>query len=395
MVVKLGRVMSKVVEKASLSCKAGSKDAVYHIKVIESDTGEYTVEYQNGRAGGALTTGMLTGSPVDLETAKKLFKKKVESKLKASPPYKLAGESGTSGEGEASKVGGGMFFTEVAYGVEARGTGLVPQLQNEIDHEDAAAVQALIDDPNFIAEHKHDGHRRGARSELGLTAVGSNRKGMEVALPVAIGESLAAVSCAVDGEIIDDKLYVFDVYEVGGSDVRGLPLRTRKEMLRKIACGFGENVRLVRSAYTAEEKRELLRQTKLLGQEGVVFKDLNAAHAEGRPNSAGPQLKLKHWKKAQVIVVSHNQDRRSVVCGVHDATGMVVEIGSVTIAKETPPVGSVILVKYLYVFEGGAMFEPSFKHVCDGVDVGEASLDRLHFKRPHVDIDFSQTVLPA
>ncbi|MBK6616365.1 hypothetical protein [Ottowia sp.] len=378
----------KVIERADLFCRAGSKNAVYHIQIVEQGDGTCVVNYQNGRAGGTLQTGSLTPAPVSLEAARKLFEKKVKSKLKDSPPYQLM------------DVAASVQFAEVSSDVSGRATGLVPQLLNEIGFDQWSEVERYINDPTFVAEHKVDGERRGALHIEGVGPVGSNRKSLQVALPQQIAASLAHAQCAVDGEILGDVLYVFDLYEVGGVCVRGLPLRERKKRLALIAGDFGPNVRVLPSAYTSDEKRALIERTRELGQEGVVFKSLDAPYEEGRPNSGGPQLKFKHWKFAHVVVVRCNEDRRSVVVGVVDGTDSserVVEVGSVTVpqSKNVPPDGSIIRVKYLYAYEGGSLFEPTLAAVASAEQRCDARLEKLSFKKPHVEIAIGRVAIAA
>jgi bifunctional non-homologous end joining protein LigD len=177
--------MAKVVGRADLFCKAGSKDAVYHMEIVETEGG-YLVNYRNGRAGGTLASGSKTPKPLaTLEAAQKVMEKTVKEKLKASPPYQLMESAGSS-------------FTEVQADVAQRSTGLLPQLLNEVDIEDTAAVEAFIKDDFYCMEQKADGERRMLRSlGDGSVPIGSNRKGGQVPLPQEIAISVAqAPTCA-------------------------------------------------------------------------------------------------------------------------------------------------------------------------------------------------------
>ncbi len=367
--------MAKVVERADLFCKAGSKDAVYHIEVVETDGG-YLVNYRNGRAGGTLTSGSKTPAPLaTLEAAKKVLDKTVKEKLKASPPYQLMESAGSS-------------FTEVQADVAQRSTGLLPQLLNEVDIEDTAAVEAFIKDDFYCMEQKADGERRMLRSlGDGSVPIGSNRKGGQVPLPQEIATSVAHLRCTLDGEIIGSHFYAFDLLDINGTDLRGERQENRKAKLHELASQFGPGITVLPAAHTAAEKRAMVEMCRLMKQEGVVLKDITAPYTEGRPNSGGPQLKLKNWKLTTVVVVRQNDSKRSVVVAVVDAQGELVEVGSVTIPQNAaiPEAGALIEVRYLYAFaNGGSLFEPTFRRLRADQDRSQAGIERLHYKAEHV-----------
>ena len=79
--------MNNIIDRADLACKSGSKDAVYHLQIVEMEGG-FVVNYQNGRAGGTLAGGSKSPKgPGTLELARKTFDKVVKEKMTASPPY--------------------------------------------------------------------------------------------------------------------------------------------------------------------------------------------------------------------------------------------------------------------------------------------------------------------
>lgn len=370
--------MTKIVERADLFCKAGSKDAVYHLELTQADDG-FRVNYRNGRAGGTLTPGTKTVAPLPtLEAAKKVFDKVVKEKLKSSPPYQYM---------EGPQDAG---FTEVQAEVSERSTGLLPQLLNEIDADDTATLEAKLRDDNWVCEQKADGERRMVRSAGdGTTPTGSNRKGLAVPLPREIAESLAHVRCVIDGEIIGATLHAFDLLELYSEDLRSLPQKARKAKLHEVESLLGPGVEVMYAAVTTAEKRELLERSRALGQEGIVLKDSRAPYTEGRPNAGGPQLKVKNWAEATVIVLAGNQGKRSVTVGVIGDTGQVLEVGSVTIPANAPiPMkDSLIDVRYLYAFpDGGSLFQPVFRRARTDIDRAAASIKQLKYKQAHWDL---------
>jgi len=373
--------MPEIIERADLFCRSGSKDAVYHIEIAKDADG-YKVNYRNGRAGGTLTSGTKTEKQLaTLEAAKKIFDKTVKDKMKASPPYlAMEGEAGSS-------------FTLVQAEVAGRATGLVPQLLNEIEFEDRAAVAEVVNEDRYCLEQKADGERRLLRSlGDGSVPIGSNRKAQEVALPLEIANSVAHLRCTLDGEIIGSQFYAFDMLELNGVDLRGERQENRKAKLHGLAQQLGRGITILPAAHTTEEKKAFIEMCRLLKQEGVVAKDITAPYTEGRPNSGGTQFKLKNWAFTTVVVVRANDGKRSVVVAVVDDQDRLVEVGSVTIPQNAvmPEPGTFMEVRYLYAFPKGALFETSFRRVRPDHGRSHASIGKLKYKADHVDVAVPQ-----
>lgn len=362
--------MGKVIDRLDLECKSGSKDAVYHLQLEEVEGG-FVVNYQNGRRGGTLASGTKTKSPVALEVARKAFDKVAKEKMTAQPPYVRMDGSGES-------------FQAVSAEMAEKSTGLVPQLLNDVPD---GQLEAVLRSDEFVGQVKIDGERRMVRATA-KEVVGSNRRGLQVGLPACIVESLSGVECELDGEILGSRLFLFDILSVGERDLRGMGFKARKKVLDSMIELFGAAVTVLPLAEGEAQKRMLVDRTKELGQEGAVFKHVDAPYTPGRPNSGGSQLRLKHWKDATVIVLGANADRRSVRMGVLDGQGAMVEVGSVTVPanRAIPADGSLLDVKYLYAFEGGDLFQPTFKSVRDDLVREEAKMSRLVFKSEHVDV---------
>ena len=134
-----------VIDRADLACKSGSKDAVYHLQIVEVEGG-FVVNYQNGRAGGTLAGGSKSPKgPGTLELARKTFDKVVKEKMGASPPYQpMPGE--------------GSQFTQLSAEMKERSTGLLPQLLNDLPA--TMNLEELMRDSNFVVQQKFDGERR-------------------------------------------------------------------------------------------------------------------------------------------------------------------------------------------------------------------------------------------
>ena len=343
-------------KNASLYFKEGSSDKVYHATVEERDGG-YVVNFQYGRRGGHMTTGSKTSSPVSPEEAVKVWTKLVDSKL----------------------AKGYRHMTD-------EGPGVIPQadlpdtpteiqcvLLNPVDEEEC---ERLLDDPHWAAQQKFDGVRFMLGKKDGKVYA-LNRKGKQVSVPTHIAEEAIQMNYQnflLDGELVGETLYVFDVLEENGVCVREEPLEDRSRRIQTLESMEWSKIQYVPLA-TDKEKRRLYKKLVKEGAEGVVFKRLGAKYSVGRPASGGNYLKFKFYASCTCVVGKVNQKRSvslEMVCGT--------PVGNVTIPAnhEVPGKGDVVEVRYLYAYEGGSLYQPTYLGVRDDVDPD--TLDSLKFK---------------
>ncbi|MGD6757125.1 non-homologous end-joining DNA ligase [Streptomyces sp. BH105] len=110
------------------------------------------------------------------------------------------------------------------------------------------------------------------------------------------------------------KYYVFDLLRVDGADVRRLPLRTRKSLLRKTLT-FTDPLRF--STHRNEGGAELLADACKRGWEGLIAKRADSTY---QPRRSGDWLKLK---------CAHGQE--FVIGGFTEPTGSREGIGALLI----------------------------------------------------------------
>jgi len=139
-------------ERASLYFCEGNSDKEYHVEIVEKN-GNYIVLCAWGRRGGTLQTGTKTQEPVPLEKAKAIFDKLVREK---------------TAKGYSPGAAGTPYQQTVS---EDRTTGILPQLLNPVDEQDA---ERLIRDSDYWMQEKFDGKRMLIRREQGLVS-GINR----------------------------------------------------------------------------------------------------------------------------------------------------------------------------------------------------------------------------
>jgi len=341
--------------KVSLYYQQGSSDKEYHVQLVE-DGELYKVNFQYGRRGSSLKAGTKTEEAVPLEAAIKIYEKLVNSK-------KAKGYIGE--EGEAAKD---VFSGEIAKA--SKEVIDLPQLLNPIEDP-----EYYIESDEWLAQEKKDGERRMVRFGVGL-----NRKGQEVPLPKELVNILSK-DIFVDGEIIGNKLYVFDLLFVDGEDLKNLACGARIEILEERKDIFNKNIKLVEAAYTTAQKRKLFNQLKNDNKEGIVFKKKVSTYQPGRPATGGNQVKFKFYKTATFIVANHTKGKRSVGMELLDGEKKV-NVGKVTIPPNyaIPEVGSLIEVRYLYAYKGGSVYQPTYLGNRHDLYIEDAVMSQLIYK---------------
>lgn len=347
------------VKKISLYYKDGGSDKVYHLQIDEV-IGGFMVNFQYGKRGSTLKADSKTKEAETLDFCEKLF-------------IKLAKEKMAKGytEGES-----GAVFQSAS--LEERITGIVPQLLNEIEDED---LEKYFKDDNWFMQEKEDGNRVLSR-QSGSDYTGINRKGLSILVPQVVVDMLTSVQkdMVVDGELIGEKHYLFDLLEYDGKDLRSLGAKERYEKLASIKSLKSS---IVPAYFKESDKRHIFKSIKERDGEGVVFKKVDSAYVPGRPASGGNQLKYKFWKSATVEVNSIHKTKRSVGVSVY-LDGNEVKVGNVTIPAnhDIPKVGSIVEVIYLYCHVKGALYQTKYKGVRVDQNKEDCKYSQLKFKAP-------------
>ena len=345
-------------KSVSLHYRNGSSDKEYHAH-LEAKDGGYIVNFAYGRRGTALTTGTKTKTPVDYDKALAIFDKLISSKqAKGYTP----GEDGTPYQHTDS---------------DRQVSGLLPQLLNVIDDSE---VTALIADTAWCLQEKMDGRRMMLR-KVDTTVEAINKLGLIVGVSKPVADAALAIDgdFTLDGEIIGDRLYAFDLLSRAGDDaVREAPYADRYISLTELLAEADSAIIAVPSAETTEAKAERLAELKEASAEGVVFKRLDAPYRHGRPNSGGTQLKYKFVETLSALVSAVNT-QRSVGLTLQGEDGPVF-VGNVTIPAnhDVPEVGAVVEVRYLYASPN--LYQPVYLGVRDDVEPAECVMTQVKYK---------------
>ena len=342
----------------------GSSDKEYHAEIVEVAGGN-VVNFRYGRRGSSLTAGTKTSAPVDFAQAKKIFDKLVKEKTTKgyTPDVSGAAYQGTDNAGLKSDF--------------------LPQLLNPVTETEA---MILLKDSQFPAQEKMDGERRAAHAENGKV-IGMNRKGLIVPLPKGIADELQSIAAKtgairVDGEIIGETLYVFDLHIYKGELIHSLPWLERMHLAEYALAGC-KQIKPVPVAVTTDAKRDLWNKVKAHG-EGVVFKRINSVVKAGRPNTGGDWLKFKFTESASCWVMEVNSGKRSVKIGLLDGgrKSQMISVGNVTIPPnyDVPAAGDIVEVEYLYAYKGGSIYQPVYRGKRTDVDIGACITGQLKYK---------------
>jgi len=347
-----------IVKNITLYCTEGSSDKEYQASIEETDGG-FLVNFAYGRRGSALKAGTKTNAPVSLEKAQKVYDSLVKSKT---------AKGYTEAESGARYVGTDL---------EDRDSGLSPMLPSPIERHE---LDALIGDPSWAAQEKHDGQNRVLLIEDD-TVKGVNRRGLFCSireewssLPVTAGAGRTVIA----GEDMGDHFVAFDLIALAGDDVCDDDLVNRHAMLAKVAAGIPW-MKVSPLAVTRDEKAALLATIEQEQGEGIVAKRINAAYVGGRSLD---HLKFKFQESATFEVTRVN-DQRSVGLGLYAADGSIEDLGNVTIPAnhDIPAVGELVEVEYMMRYEGGALMQPKYKGARTDID-GKPSTDQINRIKP-------------
>lgn len=355
---------STLVQSASLYFKAGSSDKVYNA-TIESEGDGYIVNFSYGRRGSALQSGTKTSSPVGLEKAKDIFDKLIKEK---------------TGKGYQYVSNANPSEIHVAENVPDTPTESKCYLLNPISEQE---VDRYISDDEWVMQEKFDGVRF-LLERTGSKVNSYNRRGLFTNIPTNIWNSVAnSKDFLIDGELVGDKMYVFDILEYDGRNLRDKSFSERNEILKKLIeeIGWKENIDCTATFESNVEKKSAYDEFFRLNKEGVVFKKKSAKYCIGRPASGGDYIKCKFYSTCSALVTDIN-DKRSVALGLYKGNKLV-SAGNVTISSnfKMPTVGDVVEVKYLYARkQSGSLYQPIYLGVRSDIVAEECNQKQLKYK---------------
>lgn len=241
-------------------------------------------------------------------------------------------------------------------------SGPVPMRAEVLDEAD---LEKYLTDSNWAMQRKYDGERSPVSIRRGgITA--SNLKGTartlassseaELKKLVAMPDFSDERETLVDGEELPGGVYViYDVLTLRDNDMRKFAFEQRfaaLEVMLETHLGL-----LAPTAFTTEEKRSMLAQAHAENWEGVMFRDVSGTYVHGRTSVI---LKFKLWDSCTCRVLTANT-KRSIQVAVLDENNDEVFIGNVSVPvnMDIPDPDDLVEVRYLYVHDGGSLYQPS------------------------------------
>jgi bifunctional non-homologous end joining protein LigD len=290
------------------------------------------------------------------------------------------------------------------------GTAAVPA--GWVDPQLATLTKDRFFDPAWMYERKFDGERCLAyRDRDGIALMTRNRQRVNSTYP-ELAAALAAQQVAdfvIDGEVVafdggttsfsrlQQRLgvrnppesliasvpvvyYLFDVLRAPGRDVRDLPLRERKQVLRQL-LSFDGPLRF--TMHRSARARAYWDQACGRGWEGLVVKRADSPYRSGRSRD---WLKFKCENSQEFVIGGYTEPQGSragfgaLLIGYYDAGGRLVYAGKVGTGFDSSTLASL-----LQAMEGLQQPGPSF-------DRGTLPRAAVHWIRPELvgEVGFSE-----
>ena len=180
---------------------------------------------------------------------------------------------------------------------------------------------------DWIYELKFDGIRLIAvRADKKVSLLSRNQNDLSARFPEIVEaiKNLAARECVIDGEVValDDEgrssfqllqalkmegrkspvyFYAFDLLQLDGKGLVGLPLEARKNVLEKLSGDADDPIRY--SGAIGSDAEPLLDEVKRRGLEGLIGKQRNSVYEPGR--RSGVWIKLKCVQEQEFVIGGH------------------------------------------------------------------------------------------
>jgi bifunctional non-homologous end joining protein LigD len=234
----------------------------------------------------------------------------------------------------------------------------------------------------FCAQRKYDGVRLAVDFSRASPYEGYNRKGERVDVPESSVANLLRShidSAFIDGEWIAavGQYVAFDLLEINGEDLRRLPYSERYATLQEL----GEYLNVATLFRTTDQKTAALLDEIEMSGEGLVYKKLSAPYMLGRQ---GVNVKLKLWASATVrVCAKKKEDGKASFATEVLRDSKWWPCGTVTLTKtaDLPKPGTYREIKYLYVGNGGRLYQPEDLGPRSDVDDSDCGWGQLKIKQ--------------
>lgn len=259
-----------------------------------------------------------------------------------------------------------------------------PALAQSID---LAQLPRYLANDRYCAQQKLDGHR--VLTEVVAGVVRPFNRAGEIRgayLPVPIARALQDTLTghwALDGELIGDTYWIFDLVQAMGVVSTATPCEQRLHVLEEFFAVWTPPpcIQLVPRACDTEAKKLLAKKVYDNGGEGIILRDLTRQYHEGRRTS--DILKAKYVTDGDFIVIGTKfEGKDNLVLGAFNDQGRLVEIAHCTALSGNgmdAKVGDVVTVQYLYVTNDHRLYQPTKPRIRDDKRPEECTFDQFRY----------------
>jgi ATP-dependent DNA ligase len=258
---------------------------------------------------------------------------------------------------------------------------LAPMLARPLEDD----PDLLIRDNEWALETKLDGKRILASGIEGHAVRTYNRKADRTDVPAPIArelETLLAIRAVVDGELIDGRLWLFDMPACGSLATPSTAWDDRRAALEALFDPHiwrPTNIKLLPCARTTTQKRALFKRLRNGNFEGAIAKRRSSLYRPGQRSTDWRKIVFR--STVDCLVVGQGRDgKANFVLGLF-CDGDLVEVGEVSALTGDGPrvsVGNVVTVTYRHLSpRSGRLLMPVKPILRDDKDASECTFDQL------------------
>jgi bifunctional non-homologous end joining protein LigD len=363
----------------------------YKVVLTKEQGDTFAVDSYNGPAGN-LRSHTAQGTGLTREEAEKIYLKTFEKKLKGSGSsvYTVTYQHDLENSGS----GAGPTVTIDPKTIRDVVSPFMAQLLTPLD-TDGELRQKLLTGL-YVAQLKADGDRVMCEAKGGVVTF-FNRKGqVRVDSRSNIAQAVAALQedFFIDGEIVADQYYLFDMLRYRDQDLSPLAYDKRFTLLKKLLQHAEADLRPIKTVLPSagfEAQWALFQDIKTKGEEGIV---LHLACGSHQPGKGDEHFKFKLTERSTCIVRAVNR-QRSVGLAMLDDNGNHVDVGNVTIPAnhEIPAVDDLVEVEYIYKYAQGSLVQPIYLGKRLDIDMHECTLAQVRrYKLQGQDLDQEEAI---
>jgi len=394
-----------VVRQIVLHNTQGTSDKLYRIRIVEKPGGVFDVEVGNCRRGQAYVHQPSKANGVGKWAADQTAERTRDEKMKGG--YRVIEDSTfTSGPAPASKPKPAAVNPNSPFAAMPGASGApvpVPapagiSMASPVEVQVSRAMDFLVD-PAWVMHTLKGGDRLLVGVANGQP-FGINERGDSVALPRKVVEALQSFGrpLLIEGELVMDTLYGWDLIESNGTDLRQVGYMERHFELTYLLCGTEQNAIKPVFLEDSDSKGPFLLMAQDEGAEGVIFRFREGEYPGSAPKSEDLPQRFSFQATANFVVLG--VAGQSLELGLHPINkgdkyhelpvewrglpvDMTLPMGFVEVpeGQPVPEVGKVVEVTYNFASPGGVLDGASLVAVHDEIPESACTIASIRFRK--------------